>query len=326
VSAKKKNTVSKQGVIYEVYQIIIYVLFALLLYYFYSHSSSSKAFDNWENFKTLLFFYTGGIFLVYLIYKSLDRLLAGELEKSSENFRENFGLDIFVIRKIREKPYYLVPFAFATAINIYLTYLLIFDDNGNLKGAELFRNFFLLLFSYISTYSIAFLITGEVLERENKTSNRPVAVELLQDIIYAFPYMLLLTLAGMLFILIDDKDKKIKILGIAGLFTGLKYFTYINLSQIAYKNQNLKTSWKETSSFIKKNAGDLSYIYFNSGGTMSIIFLAGLNLYLWNKDFHWLNGKESLIVPGIIILFAGVISLFIEQISLLFYFIDKDSE
>ena len=324
MSPKEKNTASKQGIIYEVYQIIIYALFALLLYYFYSHATPSKTIDNWENFETQLFFYSGGIFLIYLFYKSLDRLLGGELKESSDNFQKNFGLDIFVIRKIKEKPYYLLPFAFATTINIYLTYLLIFDDNGKFKGEDLFQNFFLLLFGYIFIYSIAFLTTGEILERENKSSKRPVIIELIKDIIFAFPYILLLILAGFLFVLIDDRDKKIKILGIAGLFTALKYFTYVNLTQIAYKNQNIKTSWKNSKDFIKKNSGDLSYIYFNSGATLAIIFLAGLNLFLWNKDLHWLHNNEALIISGTIFLSAGVISLFIEQISLLFYFIDKD--
>ena len=222
MSAKEKNTASKQGVIYEVYQIIIYALLALLLYYFYSHSPALQAFDNWEDFKSQIFFYAGGILLIYFFYKSLDRLLGENLKESSENFRKNFGLDIFVIRKIKEKPYYLLAFAFATAINIYLTYLLIFDDNGNLKGDNLLQNFFLLLFACIFIYSIAFLITGEILERENKPNNRWIVIELIKDIIFAFPYILLLTLAGFLFVLIDDKDKKIKILGIAGLFTALK--------------------------------------------------------------------------------------------------------
>ncbi|MFC1647065.1 hypothetical protein ACFL1A_02145 [Patescibacteria group bacterium] len=248
-----------------------------------------------------------------------------------------FSQDFRAYKILRKNPVFIIIFAvmmlvlFPISVMLLLALLLIFFESAQTQtGAEnvIFTLFFFIIpiyftiaFSFFNASVVSLILIGEILQ--TRIADKKFSLkEVIQDYIYSFPFIIILGLLGVMFIIFAKRSEKRGMLGFDGALGGLfsltvfKYYTYLNLGIIVLENKPLSYSIKKSVSWLKEHSDKLTNIAFKSGA--SLIPLVLLLAFI----FIWTNNVIAIILFGLIVIFFLIVLFLSEQISLLEFILD----
>ncbi|MFW6015540.1 MAG: hypothetical protein ACOCRK_03820 [bacterium] len=241
--------------------------------------------------------------------------------------------DIKIIKLLKKEPSLGIPYF--TSIILIVLFLIIELKNFYILDILQFGTFnigiyfFTLSFICFSFYIVGYLTLGEMLQRKISVPKRSIFIDLILDYIYSIPFIIIISSVWVIFIFIKDKNNRnipssiitgLKRFSVYSLLIIFKYYTYINLAMITFKDKKTY-SFKDSFNFFIKERAQILKIWFRSGIIVAIPFLVSAVLIMWNSKFHFIDKKIPIIIGGIFLLLYFLFGLLSEQISFLLYFI-----
>lgn len=277
-----------------------------------------------------------GIFAIVLFIVLLIKDFDGTLAKRSFKILNYYNQDFFFLKFIRKHPAYIIPF-FLSLLLIVLYFLneIFFHTVYNLFKFDLVINIilyvYLNIFITISIYMLGYLTIGEIFQRKYSKPKRLFIVDIIIDYICAIPFIIILTLFFLIFLLLSQTGKKSKegsfninlqSFSVYLIFLISKYFTYLNLASIAYEDERFITSIKKTVTIFKENIKDIVMIFAKNGMIFLYPIFISLLLFVWSPSLK-INTDFLLMFIGFLFGIFFLYRMFSEQIILLIYYVNN---
>lgn len=287
---------------------------------------------------------TLAIFLVILlairVNKTQQKMLGQDLLAVNLILNHPIILAIFILSIIS------IPLAFFIALPINAIILYIgqkFSENLLVAFVSVVSIFYILSVIAFSIYLLGYLAIGEVMQRKLRSKNRNIITDLVFDYWNALPFAMILAAIWIAAVLLSMRKQggsvgetlgsTIRNLAFGTALEFTLYFTYVNLAIIAFEDKKATYSKDKAFEIFKQERRQIFGLWSKSGVIFALVWGAFFLAYMSTAvGAAFLTGGQSgkfdilfenYLIPifGILLALTFMVKLFIEQVSVLIYYV-----